>query len=523
MLTGLAANLMLAGRSGESRPVAERAIAAARALGDRGIESRAMGILGVDLATLGDVAGGIDLLRRSLALASPADDPAAILAPTPISAPSSRWVGFVEQALEVSLAGVESTRRYGTELSFGIFLEVNAAAMLIELARYAEAADLLERNVSRALPGVSTVHLYVTMAHLAIRTGDLAAAQRHLEIAQAAAEGIEDAQFVIDLYTFRTEIALWEGDPDAAVSIAREGFDRLAQMDDAVILGQLAIPAVQAAADVAVKARTGRHAEAAAAAVEAARDVVDRYRASTARMSEPDALAEHEIGWRMALCTAELGRSSGNDDPAAWDGVRPALLARPAPFLEAYVLWRAAEAYAGRGDSASAVDRLRAAHAIASSIGASLLVGSDRALGGGCGWRSPFLLMSPPAASKSVRAMAPSMVPVRLAMSRRRCRPLTIRSGSPNASARSSPSSPRATRTGASRAICSSAKARPGSMSRTSWASSASSHGPRPLRSRFAWASVAAPGPEPPVLHRSGAPALVSPFVNDRLGVRLAK
>ena len=226
-------------------------------------------MLGVDLATLGNIAGGIDLLRRSIELASPADDPTAIPRAQANLGTVLEMGGFVEEALEVSLAGVESSRRYGSELSFGIFLELNAAAMLIELARYPEARELLERNVPRALPGVSTVHLYVTLAHLAIRTGDLAAARRHLEIARSAAGGIEDAQYVIDLHTFRTEIALWDGDPEGALVIAREGFDRLALMDDAVILGQLAIPAVQAAADLAVKARAGRHADAAAAAVEA--------------------------------------------------------------------------------------------------------------------------------------------------------------------------------------------------------------------------------------------------------------
>jgi DNA-binding CsgD family transcriptional regulator/tetratricopeptide (TPR) repeat protein len=381
VLTGLAANLMLGGRSGDSRPVAERAIAAARASGDQGIESRAMSILGVDLATLGNLGAGIDLLRRSLELADPADDPAAIPRAQANLGTVLEMAGFVEEALDVSFAGVESTRRYGTEMSFTIFLEANAAAMLIELGRYPEATELLEGNIPRALPGVSTVNLYLTLAHLAIRTGDLASARRHLQIARAEARGIEDAQYVIDLYRFQTEIELWEGDPDSALATAREGFDRLAQIDDAVILGQLAIPAVHAAADLAVKARASRRAEAAQAAVDAARDVVERYRASTARMTAPDALAEHEIGWHMSLCLSEVGRASGDDGPDAWDAVRPAVQARPAPFLEAYVLWRAAEAYAGQSDAASAAERLRAAHAIAASIGASLLLARIESLG----------------------------------------------------------------------------------------------------------------------------------------------
>ena len=70
--------------------------------------------------------------------------------------------------------------------------------------------------------------------------------------------GVIDAQFVTDLHTFGTEIALWDNDPAGALDIAREGFDRLSDMDDAIIVGQLAIPAVHAAADLAVRARAGR-------------------------------------------------------------------------------------------------------------------------------------------------------------------------------------------------------------------------------------------------------------------------
>ena len=301
--------------------------------------------------------------------------------------------------------------------------------MLIELGRYAEATELLEGNIPRALPGVSTVNLYVTLAHLAIRTGDLASARRHLQIARAEARGIEDAQYVIDLYRFQTEIELWEGDPDSALATAREGFDRLAQIDDAVILGQLAIPAVHAAADLAVKARASRRAEAAQAAVDAARDVVERYRASTARMTAPDALAEHEIGWHMSLCLAEVGRASGDDDPDAWDAVRPALQARPAPFLEAYVLWRAAEAYAGQSDAGfggrTAAGRPRD-RGLDRRVACSSL--ESRVSAGGCGLHSRLRPFQP---SKASAAPPPTvrMTQVRPSTTRRRPPRPPIRSG----------------------------------------------------------------------------------------------
>ncbi len=381
VLAGLAANLMLAGRSAESVPFAERAIATARATADQGIESRAMNILGVDLATLGNIAGGIDLLRRSLASASPADDPTAVPRAYANLGSVLEMGSFVEEALEVFLAGAEGIRQFGSELGFRTHLEVNAAAMLIELGRYPEAAALIERHVDRVLPGVSTNHLHVTRAHLGVRLGDLPAARRDLEIARSEAGGIADAQFVIDLYAFGTEISLWEGDPAVALAMAREGFARLAAMDAAVILGQLAIPAARAAADLAVKARAARDAAGAAAAIEAGADLIGRYRAASARLAEPDDLATHEIGWRMALCAAELGRAAGDDDPARWNEVRPALTARPAPYLEAYVLWREADALAARGAVNAATKPLTAAHTIALAIGARLLVAGIEGLG----------------------------------------------------------------------------------------------------------------------------------------------
>ena len=373
VLAGLAANLMLAGRASESVPFAERAIEAARAIGDQAIESRGLGILGTDRAYIGDIAAGIELLRQSLTLVLPTGDPLMIPRAYTNLGSVLEMGGHVEEALEVSLDGVEAIRRYGSELSFGIFLAVNAAAMLIELARYDEAADLLDRHVGQVLPGVSTIHLHATRAHLSVLTGDLDEARRHLAIARAEASRIDDAQFVIDLYWFGTEIELWSGDAAAALLKAREGFDRLVDHDDAIIVGQLAMPAASAAADLGARARAARDVDGIATAVAAVEDIIERYRASTSRLAKPDALATHEIGWRAAVCAAELARAKGEDDPASWAAIRPTLTARPAPFLEAYVLWRQAEAAATTAGQAAAVGPVREAHAIAARIGAKLL------------------------------------------------------------------------------------------------------------------------------------------------------
>ncbi len=374
VLSGLAGNLMLAGRSRESITFAERAIECARTFGDRPLESRALNILGVDRAALGDIAGGIELLREALAIAISLGDPIEVPRTHANLGTILEQGGFVEEALAVSVAGVEATEFYGSDLGFVIFLAVNAASMLIELGRYEEAADWLERQIPRVRPGVNRIHFHGARAHLLLLTGDLPGARRDIDIAQAEASRIADAQYVIDFYSFGAEIELWAGDPASALRIAQDGFERLVETDDAIIIGQLAMPAAHAGADLAVRARAARDADGAAAAIEAVEDVIERYRASTGRLAEPDELANQEIGWRMALCAAELARAKGEDDPKGWDAIRPAVAARPAPFLEAYVLWRRSEAAAATDGPPAAISSVREAHAIASRIGARLLV-----------------------------------------------------------------------------------------------------------------------------------------------------
>ena len=382
VLAGLAANLMLAGRSSDSIPVAERAIEHARTTGDRGIESRATGVLGVDRATLGDIAGGIELLRRSLAMASPADDPLAVPRAHANLGSVLEMGGFVEEALEVSLAGAKSIQDYGNELSFRTFLEVNAAAYLIELGRYPEAAELLEVNVARALPGIARIHLNVTQAHLAIRTGDLPAARGYLGVARGEMGGVIDAQFVTDLHTFGTEIALWDNDPAGALDIAREGFDRLSAMDDAIIVGQLAIPAVHAAADLAVRARAGRDRAAAERAVAEAVDVIEGYRAATERLSD----ARRDRRARDRLAHGALRRGAG--------ACRGARTARPTGSPSGRRSSRGPRRssrrtscggpprpWPGRGETAAAAEPLREGYAVAARIGARLLVAGMAGLG----------------------------------------------------------------------------------------------------------------------------------------------
>ncbi len=191
---------------------------------------------------------------------------------------------------------------------------------------------------------------------------------------RSEASHVDDSQYVTDLYTFRTEVALWADEPDVALKIALRGLRQArghGQRDRARAAGPPRHPGRGGSRRASPGARDPEGAE---RAVEGARDVIGRYAASIARLVERDTLAEREIGWRMAICEAELARAAGDDDPSRWMAIRDAVAARPAPFREAYVLWRAAEAAAsgatGTRAAAAAAGHLREAHEIAARIGA---------------------------------------------------------------------------------------------------------------------------------------------------------
>ena len=382
VLAGLAQHLMLAGRSAESVPFAEGAIAAARTIGDQGIETLATNVLGVDLASLGNIAAGVELLRQSLALALRLDDPTEVPRAYANLGSVLEMGGFVEEALEVTLAGAESARRYGTRAELSDLPRGQRRGDADRARTVPEAARLLERNANRVLPGVSDDPPERDARPPSRADRRPGRCRSELAIARAEAGGIDDAQFAIDIHSFGTEVALWGGDPATALAIARDGFERLVDMDDAIILGQLALPAVRAAADIAVMARAARsRGRGGDRPWPRRRTSSGDTRPPSSGWRSPTILppARSAGGWR-SVRRSSRGRAAPTIR-SGWDAVRPALTARPAPFLEAYVLWRAAEALAGSGEMAAAGRAIARGLRDRAAIGAGLLVSRMEGLG----------------------------------------------------------------------------------------------------------------------------------------------
>src|SRR5262249_50949234 len=256
-----------------------------------------------------------------------------------------RMAGALEGALATYLLGIDATRRYGNERSFGVFLAINSAGELILLGRHSEAGKTLARvEAAGLLPGIATIHFHITRAELRVRTGDLEGARADLAIARVEATSIEDVQFAGDLEGVTAQLELEEDQPDAALAAVERGYARIAGGVDPRVVGPLAMYGLRAAADVAVRGRAARDAAAVDTAVASARGMLDHYDTAIANIDEPDEMATGEIAWVRALLHAELARADGTDDPGMWAAIRSALAERSTPYLEAYALWRQVEA-----------------------------------------------------------------------------------------------------------------------------------------------------------------------------------
>ncbi len=407
VLAGLAANLMLAGREREAAGIALRAIQLAEKLGADDVRAHASVTLGVCEATFGDLDTAITRLRDATALAERIREPTAVGRGYACLGTVLEMAGELDASIEISLAGVEANRRLGAASTFGAFIANNAAATLIEQGRLAEARDVLNGTAGFLTPGVSTIHHDLTLARLEAAAGNMAAALAMIDAVDRGRVGMRDAQFSAPIRTTEAIVALWSGRPADAIDAARAGFDVVDGTDDPTEAGALAAALARAGADLAQAGRAARDAAAEAHGLAAAEDALARLEVAAARYDRASAAMRRELGWRRQHVAAELGRATGADDPATWAAARVASAHRRSGLLEAYLLWREAEAHAAGGDLAAARDAVVEGHRIAAGTGArpqlDALAGLARRLRADLADTTPTSPAGPPAADGSVQ------------------------------------------------------------------------------------------------------------------------
>lgn len=341
---------------------ARRAVELARTVGARAEEGRALNSVGLALTFQGQIEAGEGSLRTALAIAAEVDHLEDLFRAYGNLGVCLEHAGRLRDVVAVMTEGLARAKEHGllgTRQS-GV-LANNAAAALLSLGRYAEAADLLDSNLLDR-PVEQSLYARLTRAEISVAQGDLAGAERLL--AQIRTRPNTDPRFIGPLYTCMAELALWRGQLDEARAIVVRGMEALQAARDTWIIAQLCVVGLRVAADLrcglGAADPAGRElttwTDELAAAVAAAPVVTDGY--------------GDEAALLVQQCHAECARATGSDSAQLWAKLAEGWAGCERPLRRAYALgWQAvAHARTGARDEARAV--ARQAYAIADEIGA---------------------------------------------------------------------------------------------------------------------------------------------------------
>jgi DNA-binding CsgD family transcriptional regulator/tetratricopeptide (TPR) repeat protein len=359
----------------EASRVATAALEAANSAGARRDEARAHNVLGICLVmTSTDPDAGMRELDRALAIGRDIGDAGTVAFASSLLTDSLIRFGRFDEAAAIGLQVADIGVQAGAlrnEVGLSLF---NAAEALSLAGRWDDCEHVLDRV--RDLRSGGLVELWglaLTALLQGSRGRDDAAAGA---IADAAILGVGHPEGECMLQVAQAQIALHEGDLDAAHRAALDGLDTLTGsaaepgINTTVTLAELGL---RIEADRAQLGRARHDPAQEQGAVESTRTVAVRTLAlrlrAAAAAQRPEVTRAHR-----ALADAEVGRAEGRSEPDAWQRAADAGADWVSPQLTAYARFREAEAVlASRGDRARAIDALNAAHAGAKRLGAEPL------------------------------------------------------------------------------------------------------------------------------------------------------
>ena len=372
VLASLANTRLLEGEMAHAREVAQRAVAAARAVDDRRQEANALLTLGTAVAYLGETDEGLDTLRQGADLAEQLDgDHEAVLRAAINISDVLELAGRHEEAADVAAERLGLAQRVGLSRKYGSFLIYNRLEPLVSLGRWAE-ADRLAAEAAELDPlDARTIPLHHFRGMIAVGSGRFEDADKHVALARRIAGG--DVDFQQDAVSAVLEAQLQHGRGDLAA--ARATVQRALADEATRSVPRLAWPlvwlALQVEADAATLARDRR--EPPDAGADARAEELDRIAAELPSPTPPTQ------GY-AALAAAERTRIAGEPAPAAWEEAVAAGRAAGKPHPLAYALLRLGAAQLAAGDRAAAADAVREAGEIARRLGAEPLIAEADAL-----------------------------------------------------------------------------------------------------------------------------------------------
>jgi DNA-binding CsgD family transcriptional regulator len=355
---------------------AEQAIAIAREVGADAAEASALATLTAAVLETGDYDGAAASAERGRALATKIGDVAEAGRGYVNGSEALDQAGRLEEAIALTLAGVEHSREAGLLRVHGVLLMAEAAARLLKLGRVDEAVALAEEALTLAPTGGRAVFLHQDLALAALHRGDVEAARLHRDLAGIG--DMEGSQWLAPATMIDAQLLLAEGDAPAALSAVERTLAEFGDHEYSFYTAPLRTLGARAAADVAESARALRDDGAAAAAAAAGRAMTARLDEQIAAFA-PASPAPETLAHRAQL-EAELSRAGGQPDPALWEEAARRFYELGMTSSAAYCAWRQADALVAGGDRAGAQDAIARAHADAVATGAQPLVEDIEAL-----------------------------------------------------------------------------------------------------------------------------------------------
>ena len=366
LLAWTSRNRYLRGRYRDALREGREALDTAVAAGDRRSQSEVLNTLGMAGIVTGSIEGGIDSLRQAIEIAREDDDVDGVGTAYSNLADTLSLAGRTQQAFEIAKEGLAAVSgRTGRPHDW-------MALTVSDQAREAGDWETARASLESAAPapqlvGRLLIFRHIQASELALGVGDEEAATECLEQVEPLVARSSEPQWIGAFGALLAELRRRQHDLAGARAAVTQALDRMELCtDDVMRIARVTAAGMRVEADIAERARDLRERADERDAVARARIHMQRLRAS-AQEGGPV-----EAAWK-AVGTAELARARGKSDPAAWVKAAREWEAIPRPYLRAYCLWRATEAYVEAGDRAAASEAASGGLADARRLGAQWL------------------------------------------------------------------------------------------------------------------------------------------------------
>lgn len=380
VLCAYARSLMAVARHRDSLYHGRRALAIARAAGDRVQEADALATIGSNLVVLGEPGTGAKDLFRALELAEEIGASGKIASGygdllNTLSGPLNR----LDEALELALRGISRVGELGLERHWGVSLRCGAADTLFRLGRWDEADVLLEEAIRRSAKGAPAVEVLLARAKVSIARGRFDGATEDLAAVRSLSARSIDLRYWVPLHTLAAGLALWQGAVDDARAAVEAGLGQVQETDDLWFVAPLVWHGLRAEAERAELARVALDPTEVERAVARAEELAStsgqlRRRGAGSGVM-PKVIATYDL-----MCAGELGRVHGQPAVEAWAQASGSWDDLGHRYPATYARWQWAQSIlAGRRAHASAGPLLRRARLSAIELGAlPMLAGIER-------------------------------------------------------------------------------------------------------------------------------------------------